>query len=71
MVRRINFITLVLCMAFFFSGNAGAQKVAVKTNLLYDATSTLNLGLEFGLSKNGHWMYPATTIRGLSMTTAK
>lgn len=51
MVRRINFITLVLCMAFFFSGNAGAQKVAVKTNLLYDATSTLNLGLEFGLSK--------------------
>ncbi len=51
MVRRINFITLVLCMAFLFSGNAGAQKVAIKTNLLYDATSTLNLGVEFGLSK--------------------
>ena len=27
-----------------------AQKVAVKTNLLYDATSTINLGTEFGLS---------------------
>lgn len=51
MVKRINFITLVLCMAFFFLESAQAQKVAVKTNLLYDATSTLNLGLEFGLSK--------------------
>lgn len=27
------------------------QKVAVKTNLLYDATTTLNLGFEFGLGK--------------------
>lgn len=28
-----------------------AQKVAVKSNLLYDATSTINLGVEAGLSK--------------------
>ena len=27
-----------------------AQKAAVKTNLLYDATTTMNLGVEFGLS---------------------
>lgn len=27
-----------------------AQKVGVKSNLLYDATTTLNLGLEFGLA---------------------
>lgn len=27
-----------------------AQKTAVKTNLLYDATTTMNLGVEFGLS---------------------
>lgn len=27
------------------------QEAAVKTNLLYDATTTLNLGFEFGLSK--------------------
>lgn len=32
---------------------AHAQKVAVKTNLLYDATATLNLGAEFGLA--GKW----------------
>lgn len=27
-----------------------AQEAAVKTNLLYDATTTMNLGVEFGLS---------------------
>ena len=27
-----------------------AQKVVVKTNLLYDATATINLGVEKGLS---------------------
>ena len=28
-----------------------AQQVAVKSNLLYDATATMNLGLEFGLAR--------------------
>ncbi len=28
-----------------------AQKVAIKSNLLYDATTTMNLGLEIGLAK--------------------
>lgn len=27
-----------------------AQKVVVKTNLLYDVTTTMNLGVELGLS---------------------
>ena len=31
--------------------NINPQKVAVKTNLLYDATTTMNLGLEIGLGK--------------------
>jgi len=30
--------------------NVRAQDVAVKTNLLYDATATINLGVEFGLA---------------------
>ena len=30
---------------------AYAQKVAVKSNLLYDATATFNLGVEFGLAR--------------------
>ena len=40
-----------------FGGKTGSEeivpapKVAVKTNLLYDATSTFNLGFEFGLGK--------------------
>lgn len=29
---------------------ASAQKAAIKTNLLYDATTTFNLGAEFALS---------------------
>lgn len=34
---------------------AAAQRVAVKTNLLYDATTTPNLGLEVALGrKYGH-----------------
>lgn len=28
-----------------------AQKIALKSNLLYDATTTMNLGLEFGLAR--------------------
>lgn len=50
MVRKTIFIVSAFCIAFLFSGNLYAQKAAVKTNLLYDATSTLNLGFELGLS---------------------
>lgn len=47
MNKRILFVLL----AFIgFISPAMAQKVAVKTNLLYDATSAINLGTEFGLS---------------------
>ena len=37
-------------LALFLSPGAAAQQIALKTNLLYDATTTPNLGLEFGLS---------------------
>ncbi|MGL5261004.1 MAG: DUF3575 domain-containing protein, partial [Bacteroides sp.] len=39
---------LVLVLASTFT--AHAQKAAIKTNVLYDATTTFNLGVEFGLS---------------------
>lgn len=48
MLRRI-FLLLIL-----FAGSAApvfGQHVGIKTNLLYDATSTLNLGVEVGLSR--------------------
>ena len=45
---------LMLILATICLGMPGvrAQQVAVKTNLLYDATSTFNLGFEFGIGRN-------------------
>ena len=42
---------LLLSFALFFVNEAKAQKVAIKTNLVYDATATVNAGLEFGLAQ--------------------
>lgn len=47
MNKRILFVLVAIIS---FISPALAQKVAVKSNLLYDATSTINLGAEFGLS---------------------
>lgn len=41
-------LTLAIIMAFGLG--AKAQDVAIKTNLLHDASATANLGLEFGLA---------------------
>ena len=46
-VRRL-LVGLVLVLASTFT--AHAQKAAIKTNVLYDVTTTFNLGAEFGLS---------------------
>ena len=45
-------ISLMLFTLLFVAMGASAQKVAVKTNLIYDAALTPNLGLELGLSKH-------------------
>ncbi len=44
---------ILVCMMLVFCWNwhLGAQQIAVKSNVLYDATSTINLGMEFGLGK--------------------
>ena len=42
---------LILVILCTFAVNSKAQKIAVKSNLLYDATTTLNLGLEVGLAR--------------------
>lgn len=51
MSRFLNIFTL-----FFFTlvgvQSVKAQQVGIKTNLLYDATATVNLGVEFGLARN-------------------
>lgn len=46
-LRRVLLSALILAAA---SSAAKAQEMAVKTNLLYDATASLNLGAEVGLA---------------------
>ena len=48
-MKRIYFWVL-LCL-LFLSGTARAQVVGIKTNLLYDATATINAGVEVGLAQ--------------------
>ncbi|MDE6177021.1 MAG: DUF3575 domain-containing protein, partial [Paramuribaculum sp.] len=38
-------------LVFRPTSSVSAQDVAVKTNLLYDATATVNLGAEVGLAR--------------------
>ena len=41
----------IICILFLMVGiSLSAQNVTVKTNLLYDASTTINLGVEIGLS---------------------
>ena len=53
-------VLALLILLLFGGGRVFAQKVAVKTNVLYWATTTPNLGFEFGLGKN----FSAGTTRG-------
>lgn len=44
-------MAFAVVLLFVGSGRAGAQHVALKTNLLYDATTTPNIGMEIGVGK--------------------
>ena len=41
---------LLTILLVFMALSASAQKVAVKTNVLYDASATVNAGVEIGLA---------------------
>ena len=41
---------LLFVVSVLASLSAGAQNFAMKTNLLYDATATVNVGMEAGLA---------------------
>ncbi|MDR1623377.1 MAG: DUF3575 domain-containing protein [Tannerellaceae bacterium] len=45
---RRTLVLISVALVIFCSGKS--QNIAVKSNILYDATSTLNLGLEIGLT---------------------
>ena len=49
MKRRLLYL-LVAGLFFLFAAPLHAQKWVVKSNLLYDATTTLNFGVEVGLA---------------------
>lgn len=45
-------IMTAMLLCFGMLGGTKAQQVAVKTNLLYDATSTINLGVEAAINRH-------------------
>ena len=45
-----RYLTIAVIFLMAFAGTASAQKVAVKTNALYWATTTPNIGMEFSMS---------------------
>lgn len=49
-MSRHFLLILLLCVCWSGIEKVSAQKIAVKTNLLYDATSTLNLGAEYAVA---------------------
>ena len=55
---------LILFMLGCAISEGYAQKVALKSNLLYDATTTMNLGLEIGLVCQRHRNQNRFTGRG-------
>ena len=44
-----RYLTIAVIFLLAFAGTASAQKVAVKTNALYWATTTPNIGMEFSM----------------------
>lgn len=46
-----NLFVSLLCAFSLSLSNANAQHLGVKSNILYDATTTINLGVEFSISK--------------------
>lgn len=57
--------TSVWILFLFVCISVSAQKIAVKTNLLYDVTTTLNLGAEFRVAPK--W----TIVRGEKRCVSK
>ena len=57
-------VLALLILLLFGGGRVFAQKVAVKTNVLYWATTTPNLGFEFGLGKKTSLEFSAGTTPG-------
>ena len=51
MKSKIRICRWLIVLLLFSTGTISAQRIGVKTNLLYDATSTANLGVEASVGK--------------------
>lgn len=51
MKRYLSVVVLAL-LVLMVAQTASAQKIAIKTNVLYDVTTTMNIGVEYALSPN-------------------
>ena len=49
-MKKVLRLLIFIWGGVLYTFNAGAQDVALKTNLFYDATATANLGLEVAVS---------------------
>ena len=62
---------LLTILLVFMALSASAQKVAMKTNVLYDASATVNAGgRNWACSANGHWMFQVTSTHGICRADA-
>lgn len=76
-MKKIFILLIILSGAPYY---ICAQRVAIKTNLVADATTTMNLGLELGLSKKtslevnvnyNPWLYEGKEVEGLGFVSKK
>lgn len=49
-MKRPTFLATLFAAASLLASSAGAQNVALKTNVIYDALANVNLGLEFKMA---------------------
>ena len=52
-LKALSRLLLLAILAVIAVSPVHAQKVALKTNLLYDATLNPNIGIESAIAKNG------------------
>ena len=49
--KKLDCCLLTLFASILFTANTDAQEVAIKSNIAYDATASVNLGMEFALTQ--------------------
>ena len=59
--NKIIVVAVTVCVSLFCTKSMSAQHIGIKTNILYDASATINMGVEFALAPkwtldiSGNW----------------